>query len=166
MRAPVLPWVREFEFVLGWHEVRDKARLSKWLKSDGATLGDPTQLPWCGDAMDTALELALPKEPRPGRLGENPYWAKNWALLGVSTLPCYGAIAAFVRPSGGHVGVLVGQTAKQYLVLGGNQGDSVSKVLIDKTRCIATRWPATFANPNYALPMVDPEGQPVSENEA
>ena len=166
MSQTQIPWVREFEMVLGWHEVRDHARLSKWLKSDGKTLGDPTQLPWCGDAMDTALELALPDEPRPGDLGKNPYWALNWSWLGKECRPCFGAIAAFKRPTGGHVGVLVGQTKTHYLVLGGNQGDSVSRVLIDKERCRALRWPSTFANPNIPLPAVDAAGKPVSVNEA
>lgn len=163
---PMIPWVREMEMVLGWHEVKDKERLSKWLKSDGKTLGDPTRLPWCGDAMDTALELALPDEPRPGDLGKNPYWALNWSWLGKSCDPVFGAIAAFKRPTGGHVGVLVGQTKTHYLVLGGNQGDSVSRVLIAKDRCRAVRWPVTYANPKIPLPMVDAAGKPVSVDEA
>lgn len=161
---PKIPWVAEFEAVLGWHEVRDKERLSKWLRSDGRTLGDPTKLPWCGDAMDTALARALPDEPRPGDLGRNPYWALNWAWLGVSCLPCYGAIAAFKRPSGGHVGVLIGTAKDHYLVMGGNQGDSVSKVWIAKDRCKEIRWPSTAPNPQASLPKF--KQGPVSENEA
>jgi uncharacterized protein (TIGR02594 family) len=162
---PVIPWVRELELVFGWHEVRDHERLSKWLKSDGATLGDPAKLPWCGDAMDTALELALPDEPRPGDLGKNPYWALNWSWLGVECGPVYGAIAAFKRPTGGHVGVLVGQSQEFYQVLGGNQGDSISRVMIAKDRCRAIRWPKTFTNPRVALPKVNAKGVPISVNE-
>lgn len=158
-------WIAELDAVLGWHETRDRDRLSKWLRSDGKTLGDPSKLPWCGDAMDTALHLAAPKEPRPGDLGVNPYWALNWTLLGVACAPCYGAIAAFKRPSGGHVGVLVGQDATHYLVLGGNQGDTVSRVWIEKSRCVATRWPSTVKNPNTPLPARKRNG-PVSVNES
>ena len=149
-----IPWITEYEKVYGWHEVRNHDSLAKWLRSDGKTLGDPAKLPWCGDAADTALHLALPNEPRPGDLGKNPYWALNWMYLGVACAPCYGAFAAFKRPEGGHIGVLVGQTATHYQVLGGNQGDSISTVLIDKTRCKATRWPSTFANPRIKLPGV------------
>jgi len=164
-RSPV-PWVRELAAVLGWHETRDHARLAAWLRSDGKTLGDPAQLPWCGDAMDTALARALPGEARPGDLGKNPYWALNWLWLGREVRPCYGAIAAFKRPSGGHVGVLIGQTKTQYQVLGGNQGDSVSIVLIAKDRCRGVRWPTSYANPNIPLPQVQAAGVPVSVNEA
>ena len=163
---PAIPWVKEFEKVLGLHEVRDKAKLSAWLRSDGATLGDPTKLPWCGDAMDTALHLALPNEPRPGDLGRNPYWALNWSWLGTAlTFPYYGAIAAFKRPTGGHVGVLVGQSDDEFLVLGGNQGDSVSRVWIAKDRARAIRWPSTYANPKFPLPR-GLAGGAVSRNEA
>lgn len=166
MTATQIPWVKEMEAVLGLHEVKDRQRLSAWLRSDGKTLGDPAKLPWCGDAMDSALALALPGEPRPGDLGKNPYWALNWSWLGKECRPCFGAIAAFKRPTGGHVGILVGQTTSHFLVLGGNQGDSVSRVLIDKARCKAIRWPATYANPNTPLPLVNSSGMPISDNEA
>ena len=78
-----LPWMLEAKKVNGLHEVSDKAALSKWLKSEGRTLGDPTKLPWCGDFVDTAMSLGLPGEPRPGPLGQNPYWALNWLHFGV-----------------------------------------------------------------------------------
>ncbi len=165
LKSPI-PWVREFAPVFGLHEIRDNARLSKWLRSDGKTLGDPSHLPWCGDAVDTALALALPKEPRPGDLGKNPYWALNWLWLGKECGPCYGAFAAFKRPSGGHVGVLIGQTGTNYQVLGGNQGDTISLVLIDKGRCRGIRWPSTYTNPNIPLPMISAAGVPVSVDEA
>lgn len=165
-KLPHLPWVAAMEAVLGLHEKRDHDRLAKWLKSDGRTLGDPAQLPWCGDAVDTAISISLPKEPRPGDLGKNVYWALNWMFFGMPCSPAYGCIAAFKRPSGGHVGFLVGQTKTHYLVLGGNQGDSVSCVLIAKDRCVSTSWPSTYANPRVILPVVDAAGKPVSSNEA
>lgn len=160
-----IPWVNELEAVLGWHEVRDRAKLSAWLRSDGKTLGDPAKLPWCGDAADTALARALPDEPRPGDLGRNPYWALNWSYLGKACQPCFGAFAAFKRPSGGHIGVLVAQDATHYQVLGGNQGDTVSRVWISKDRCKAIRWPLTFVNPRLPLPAINRSGR-VSEDEA
>jgi uncharacterized protein (TIGR02594 family) len=160
-----IPWITEFEKVMGWHEVRDHDRLAKWLRSDGVTLGDPAKLPWCGDAVDTALHLALPNEPRPGDLGKNPYWALNWMYLGSECRPCFGAIAAFKRPSGGHVGILVGQSATEYRVLGGNQSDAIGYTWIAKTRCEAVRWPSTFKNPNTPLSLMRRDGA-ISTNEA
>lgn len=162
---PQLPWLAEAAKVMGLHEIRDHARLSAWLKSDGKTLGNPAKLPWCGDFVDTALERALPDEPRPGPLGENPYWALNWAHLGVTCSPLYGAVAAFKRPSGGHVGFLVGEDATHYLVRGGNQGNTVSDTWIAKSRCQAIRWPSTYPNPRAPLPKLKRNG-PVSTNEA
>jgi uncharacterized protein (TIGR02594 family) len=150
-----LPWVAEMQSVLGLHESRDKARLQAWLKSDRKTLGDPTALPWCGDAMETAMKNGLPSEPFPGALGQNPYWARNWALLGREVPPTYGAIGVFERgPTSGHVGILVGEDATCFHVLGGNQGDSVSVTRILRTRLLAARWPSTWASQPKLLPRL------------
>lgn len=159
------PWITETQKVFGLHEVRDKARLSAWLKSDGKTLGSPDKLPWCGDLVDTAIARALPAEPRPAALGENPYWALNWGLLGVSCSPCRWAIVTFKRPSGGHVGFLMGEDATHYLVRGGNQGNTVSDTWIAKSRARAIRWPSTYPNPRVPLPKLKRNGA-VSTNEA
>lgn len=162
-----LPWVDEGQKVHGLHEVRDNAALSKWLKSDGAALGNPSKMPWCGDFVDTALERAIPDEPRPGALRINPYWALNWGLLGVDTKPVYGAVVTFKRNGGGHVGFLVGisDDGKFYLVLGGNQSNRVSRAWIAVSRAQATRWPSTYANPMTKLPVFKKTGA-ASKNEA
>lgn len=150
------PWITEGEKVLGLHEARDGSKLSAWLRSDGKTLGNPSKMPWCGDFVDTALARALPKEPRPGALGVNPYWALNWGLLGQPTPPAVGAIATFKRSGGGHVGFLVGvsEDGLYYLVLGGNQSNRVSRTWIAVNRAQALRWPATATAPKKALPVV------------
>jgi uncharacterized protein (TIGR02594 family) len=162
---PDLPWIEAGLAVYGLHEVRDHKALSAWLKSEGRTLGSPAKLPWCGDYVDTAIALALPSEPRPGKLGENPYWALNWEFFGKPSPECFGAVAAFKRPGGGHVGFLVGQDATSYRVLGGNQGDAVSYTWILKTRCKHIRWPATYKNPAVPLPRMTRDGA-LSQNEA
>lgn len=166
MNVPTLPWVAALQAVTGLHEVKDRDRLARWLRSDGKTLGDPSKLPWCGDAVDTAIALALPDEPRPGALGQNPYWARNWLHLGMACLPCYGAVAVFVRYGGGHVGFLVGEDTTHYHVLGGNQGNTVSVVRIDKKRCLGTRWPSTTKAKRRPLPAMSPASAGVSVNEA
>jgi uncharacterized protein (TIGR02594 family) len=155
----------EAKKVLGLHETRDRAVLAKWLKSDGKTLGDPSKLPWCGDFVDTAIELALPDEPRPGKLGENPYWALNWLLFGKACNPAYGAVVAFERPGGGHVGFLVGQDEKRFYVLGGNQGDTVSVTPIDRGRARGYRWPTTYKGRPGDLPQMK-SATASSKNEA
>lgn len=160
-----LPWMIEAKKVIGLHEKRDHAALAKWLKSDGKTLGDPSKLPWCGDFVDTAIELALPDEPRPGPLGENPYWALNWLHFGKACLPAYGAIVAFERPGGGHVGFLFGQDKTRFFVLGGNQGDTVSVTPIDRGRARGYRWPSTYSGRPGKLPEMK-SGAASSKNEA
>jgi len=162
-----LPWVAEMQSVLGLHESRDKARLQAWLKSDGKTLGDPTALPWCGDAMETAMKNGLPSEPFPGALGQNPYWARNWLRLGAEVAPTYGAVLVFERPGGGgHVGFAVGQDDTALHVLGGNQSNAVTVARIAKTRLLGARWPATFPRPiTPRLPRIGAGGK-LSTNEA
>jgi len=152
--TPDLPWVAEMRAVFGLHEDRDKAKLSAWLKSDGRTLGDPTALPWCGDAMETAMRRGLPDEPMNDGLSQNPYWARNWAMFGRAAKG-YGSIGVFERgPKSGHVGILVGEDADCFHVLGGNQGDSVSITRIDKRRLLAARWPVTWTHDPALLPKL------------
>ena len=142
----MLPWIKEGYKVMGWHEVYDNEQLTEWMKSDGKLLGDPAQLPWCGDFVDTCLRLALPDEPRPGALGRNPYWALNWRELGISCGAIYGAVASISRPGGGHVGFLVGEDASRYYLLGGNQSNRVSVAPMSKSRFSSNsfRYPSTY----------------------
>lgn len=168
MSTTELPWLVEGRKVLGWHEERDNKRLRAWLKSDGKTLGDPDALPWCGDYVETCIKLTLPDEPLPGRVGENPYFARNWTGFGVKRTPTYGAVLVFERgPNSGHVGFCVGESldGKAFLVLGGNQGDTVSVVPIAKSRMLACRWPATFPLRPINLPRMSVT-QALSTNEA
>ena len=159
-----LPWMAEARRVLGRHEGRDNGFLQKWLKSDGKTLGDPAKLPWCGDFVETCIRIALPSEPFPGDLGENPYWARNWSQFGRATQPTYGAVLVFGRDGGGHVGFCVGEEGGSYAVLGGNQSNAVTIANIAKSRLIAARWPATFAAQPIYLPQT--RGGKLSTNEA
>jgi len=58
----------------------------------------------------------------------------------------FGAIAVFTRPSkknpnAGHVGFYVGETKYSYLILGGNQSDSVCVKKYRKSRLLKFRWP-------------------------
>ena len=160
-----LPWITEGKSVWGLHESRNNKELKAWLISDGKTLGDPKALPWCGDYTETAIKKSLPSEPFTGKLGENPYWARNWLHFGVATNPVYGAVIVFSRGKGGHVGFVVGEDDTDYYVLGGNQGDSVNIVRLDKDRFLGCRWPATYKNPNRALPKMSSGSIPKSTNE-
>lgn len=110
-----------------------------WAKAVGGAIlgiaypGDAT--PWCGLFVANAIRAAGLMPPKIA------VRAKAWATWGIKTDPCEGAVLVFERDGGGHVGFYVGENAFSYLVLGGNQGDAVSKAWIAKRRCIACRWP-------------------------
>lgn len=161
-------WVAELKTIIGKHEVKDNSFLKKWLKRDKKTLGDPAKLPWCGDAVETALKLHLPNEDWPDVIRQNPYWARNWAKFGVAAahIP-YGSVVVFERPGGGgHVGFAVGisQDGNNLYVLGGNQSNKVSIAPIAKSRLLASRWPKSFKMSHVKPPVRS--GGAVSVNEA
>lgn len=153
-----LPWIKEAMRIVGKHEVEDNAAIRSWLRLDGATLGDPAKLPWCGDFIETAIRLALPTEPFRSPLRENPYWALNWRHLGRAIYkPTYGAIAAISRDGGGHVGIVMGEDATRLYLLGGNQSNRVSVAPFEKTRFVpeAFRWPLMWQLPtDFTLPKL------------
>lgn len=145
-----LPWMLEAKRALNRHEVHDNRWLKGWLASDGHALGDPSKLPWCGDFVETAIRLGLPNEPVP----QNPYWALNWRQFGVLTKPTYGAVASIKRNGGGHVGFIVGEDARRYYMMGGNQSNKSSVVPVDKGRFVreSFRWPKTYPRQPISLP--------------
>ncbi|CUH68708.1 Putative peptidoglycan binding domain protein [Thalassovita gelatinovora] len=167
--APEPPWMVEISKFIGLHEVRDNAAVRAWLRSDGATLGDPAQLPWCGDAAATALKKALPDEAWPDRLEANPYWARNFTGFGIACRDVYGAVFVFSRGKGGHVGFAIGRSAdgSRYRIRGGNQGDMIRDSWMAASRVLARRWPATWpAAYQRPLPVLDASGAVLSVNEA
>jgi uncharacterized protein (TIGR02594 family) len=92
------------------------------------------EIPWCGLFIGICVKKAG-KE-----IVKNPLWARDWSNWGTKTdVAMLGDVLVFSRGSGGHVGLYVGEDAKAYHVLGGNQGNQVSVVRIDKKRCIAIR---------------------------
>lgn len=159
----VPPWIAIGLAKVGLHEKLNNKTLKDWLKSDGNTLGDPAVLPWCGDFVETCIALTLPDEILPG----NPYWALNWTKFGVPiSTTSYGAIAAFTRDGGGHVGFVVGHDAAYYHILGGNQSNAISIAKIAKSRLSGSlRWPSTYPKPTDILPRTSIEAT-VSTNEA
>lgn len=171
------PWVNELGRYMGLHEVRDKGILSRWLKSDGGTLGDPSKLPWCGDAMHTAIRLTLPDEPFPGPLGENPYWARNWVYLGHEHELALGVMVVSKRGSGGHISTAVGYDPqrRRIRVRGGNQSNTINDTWIDEGRTLGLRGPkraegyrkpATYGKALPPIPIMNSAGQVISRNEA
>ena len=93
-------------------------------------------IPWCG------LFVAVVVKRANWTIVDNPLWARNWMNFGVpSPSPGLGDIMIFSRNGGGHVGFYIGEDLQYYHVLGGNQGDSVNIIRINKDRLIGARRP-------------------------
>lgn len=164
---PSTPWINEVNRYMGLHEVRNNKTLRDWLRF-GGSVGDPAKLPWCADLVETSIKLTMPNEPFIGKVGINPYYSLNWLEFGAQTEACYGAIAIFVRPGGGHIAFLIGYdpVRKRYRIRGGNQGDSICDMWIEQSRCRGIRWPITYRGPKVPLPILNSAGAVVSKNEA
>lgn len=103
---------------------------------------------WCGLFMSIVAKRAGKRLP-PG-----PLWARNWRLFGTTAgRPSLGDSLVFSRGVGGHVGLYVGEDDESFHVLGGNQGDTVSIVSINKDRLLACRTPEYKSRPVTAVPF-------------
>lgn len=128
--------------------------LKAWWRDDAT--------PWCGTFVAHCMKesgLSIPK---------NWFRAKEWALWGIP-VPfnqlAPGAVLVFERKGGGHVGFYVGEDATHFHVYGGNQSDAVNTMRLEKSRCVAARWPSgiTFKPAPVRLTAA---GAAVSTNEA
>lgn len=163
----VPPWYAELRRRVGLHERRNRKALAAWLRSDGRTLGDPAELPWCGDAVATAIALTVPNEPLPA----NPYLARAWLSFGRALAePAVGAVGIAWRGRrdghSGHVFLYAGETATHILALGGNQRNAITDdALIARDRILGWRWPTNHPEP-YAGRVQAAAGGIVSTDEA
>jgi uncharacterized protein (TIGR02594 family) len=135
------PWMAEMHRRMGLHEVRDNAVLTAFLKI-GSFLGNPRDLPWCGDAVESCIAKTLPREPLPS----NPFFAQAWAKFGNDVRqPLVGSVGV-IRWSGttGHVGIVAGIEGNTVNLLGGNQSNAINITGFSKSKFIAFRWPKTF----------------------
>ncbi|UAK24334.1 TIGR02594 family protein [Sphingomonas nostoxanthinifaciens] len=121
-------------------------------------------VPWCGvfvaeSFREAGVDLSSMK------IGVR---ATSWATWGkpiARDMLAPGAVLVFQRPGGGHVGFYVGEDLTAFHVLGGNQGDRVSIVRIEKARCIAARWPSDQPLLGHPV-LMTAAGVPASTNEA
>lgn len=145
-------WLRCAAADIGLREIPGVAtapKIAKWLQQLRAWWRDD-ETPWCGVACAawmTAAGVTPPKEY---------FRAKAWLDWGRAIkTPVRGCVVVFGREGGGHVGIVVGETAGGGLaVLGGNQGNAVSVAAFPRSRVLGFRVPA--GDQQYAaLPRVD-----------
>ena len=110
-------WVTEARRHLGGGDVpraKDSPRIPSWLHKLRAWWNDD-ETPWCGVFVAACMDTVGTPPPK--------YWmrAKAWADWGSRlSAPVPGCVVVFERQGGGHVGFVVGRTAKGHLiVLGG-----------------------------------------------
>lgn len=103
------------------------------------------EVAWCSSFVNWCLKQC-------GIRGTNSAGAASWKKWGTASAPRYGAIAVVfnagaarssLTTTGNHVGFLVEETKTHYVLLGGNQSNSVkvSRYPKAKWRLLAMRWP-------------------------
>jgi uncharacterized protein (TIGR02594 family) len=139
----MLPWFEEAKHLMGTKEVggsQSNPEILDWAKDLHIHYpGD--DIPWCGLFVAHCLGATLPQEPLPA----NPLGARQWEKFGDTTEPRVGAVMVFwrePRQNGlGHVGFYVGQDDDGYQILGGNQGNKVSLIWMNRDRFLSAHWP-------------------------
>lgn len=118
---------------------RHNKRIVAFFRELGHNPVDGDEVAWCAAFAGASLERA-------GFASTRSLQARSYTDWG-EALPTerFGAIVVLSRGRSaalGHVGFLVGWTADQLWLLGGNQGGRVSVEAFDRFRLVAMRWPA------------------------
>lgn len=158
------PLIQQALLLYGVSEVVGKSSnpiILEWAKEIGQTWYVSDDIPWCGLFVGVVAHRAGVKLPA------QPLRARSWSNFG-GNVPIaaagLGDVLVFSRGNAGHVGLYVGNDGKNFHVLGGNQGDTVSIVPVAKARLIdVRRCPGITTTPKPVQRLV--HGQ-VSTNEA
>lgn len=103
---------------------------------------------WCAAFASAVLTRAKLKSPQ-------TLWALDFAKWGQGLdRPLYGCLGVKKRkPSGGHVGFVVGASKTQIMLLGGNTGDAVAIAAFPRSDFVAFRWPGEVAIPTHPVDL-------------
>lgn len=149
------PGAGDSPIIMGW---RDECRAAG-INVSGYTAD---RVPWCGlfaaVVMLRAQRVAV----------KDPLWALNWATFGVDGgQPELGDVLTFKREGGGHVAIYLAEDRDgHYHIIGGNQGDRVNIMRIDKARMYSCRQPPYSTKPASVKPYVVAATGTISRNEA
>lgn len=134
------PWLKTAAAYLGEKEIKGPHHNPKivalWKDGKAGAFKDD-ETPWCAAFVSAVLEKSDIVSARTG-------WARGYSKWGDKLHgPAIGAVAVLSRgPKFGHVGFVVGRTKEGLLLLlGGNQGDTVSIAAFDPSRVLSYRWP-------------------------
>jgi len=133
----LLPWMTIAEKEIGVTESKNPKRVIEYHQATSLKAQD-TATSWCSSWVCWVLQQA-------GYKTTNSAWARDWLKYGDIADKQRGCIMVFERGSAGgtsHVGFYTGkETSTGYLVLGGNQGDSVCIKEYSKKDLLGCRWP-------------------------
>lgn len=167
----ILPLLKEAVQLYGTKEFDGPANnqvILDWAKELGSTISQyytSDELAWCALFVSVCAKRAGYQAPE----GFDILRAKSFAKWGDPILPqnaSLGDVLVFSREGGGHVGIYVGEDAKCYHVLGGNQGNAVCIVRIPKERLMAARRPPMNAIPKCVQKIKRSPLGIISKNEA
>lgn len=143
-----LPYIEAAEGELGQKEIpgdADNPRIVAYLKVAGMTAAHD-EVAWCAAFVNWCLLQAKMNGTHSAR-------ALSFLYYGVEVDPRVGAIAVLNYGSGkGHVAFVVGQCEGKYVLLGGNQSNSVCYKLVSKSKIATFRLPIEVDTPAEPLP--------------
>src|SRR5262245_58338094 len=125
-------WLRIAQSFNGVREIpgpKSERLILEWARNIGApSWYDDDDKAWCAIFVNHVLKTAgLPLSGVSFELIR----AKSFEEYGIALKsPVYGSILVFWRPTGFHVGFYLGENESAFYVLGGNQGNAVSRVWI------------------------------------
>ncbi|NCP11355.1 MAG: TIGR02594 family protein [Sphingomonadales bacterium] len=156
-------WLTIARSKIGQREIKGPKHNS-WIAKGWARLGagwfNDDETPWCGLFVAHCIDAAGLPIPKPSQFPR----ALAWLEWGKPCRPVLGAVVVFGRTGGGHVGFLVGESATDFYVLGGNQKNAVNIMPLAKDRARGFRWPVGL--PLGTSPLLRMTGGVRSENEA
>lgn len=165
----LLPWFDIAQMHIGVSEIpgpRHSPTIMDWIREVGARrLGievKDDETAWCGTFVAMCILRALPNEPLPAIVVR----AKAWLDFGVSLeRGSLGCVVVFERSGGGHVGFYAGEDETHIHVVGGNQGNRVSRMRLSKDRIQGFRWPTTVPRPSRGPLWLNSAGE-ISRDES
>lgn len=118
---------------------RANSRIVAMFRDAGHPAVKSDEVAWCAAFLGASLE-------RGGLRSTRSLMARSYLAWGEPLAePRMGAVAVFSRgsnPTAGHVGFWLGETEKDVVLLGGNQGNAVSVARYPKSRLLGLRWPS------------------------
>lgn len=139
-------WVEEAIRQVGTSEIKGSEHSQKIIDMHARTnlKAKNDETAWCAAAANYVLEEC-------GIKGTNLANARSFLKWGKKLKDAkFGCIVVFWRNNPdswqGHVGFVVGETAKSLYVLGGNQDDSMNIKAYSKDKVLGYRWPILNTN--------------------